>query len=236
VAGVSDDEAIQAVPDDAAEPAESTESAQSDVGVVSAPAPRTGPFWVVAFVGLVVCTNIAAASWAALEVDHPAKLLMLSSRNRYLVITVPSGISPVTWALVGSLRLLAAAVVCHMVGRCYGDRALRWFWRFLGMPQQQVARFEAQVARAEWFVVPFFVGSNIVWALTGAASTTWKRLAPMFAIGVTIRLALIWWLARTFEAPLRDVIEWTNRYQLWIIGISIVVVVVANVRNFRQGR
>ncbi len=200
------------------------------------PPPPTAPIWLVAFVGLVICTNIAAASWAALEVDHPAKLLMLSSRNRYLVLTVPSDISPFTWALVGTLRILVAAVVCHMIGRCYGDRALRWFWRFLGMPQTQVAKFEQQVARAEWIVVPFFVGSNIVWALTGAAGTSWKRLAPMFAVGVAARLALLWWLAKAFEGTLRDVIDWTNRYQWWIVIASVAVVVLANVRNFRQGR
>ena len=161
---------------------------------------------------------------------------MLSSRNRYLVLTVPSVSSPIAWALVGALRLALAAAVCHMIGRVYGDRALRWFWRFLGMPQEQVAKFEQQIAKAEWFVVPFFVGSNIVWALTGAAGTAWRRLAPMFAIGVTIRLALLWWLSKAFEDELRSVIDWTNRYQLWIIIASVAIVVLVNVRNFRNGR
>jgi membrane protein DedA with SNARE-associated domain len=200
------------------------------------PPPRSAPFWLAGFIGLVVCTNIAAASWASLDNEHPLKLLMLSSRNRYLVLTAPSGVSPLTWALVGTVRLLAAAFVCHMMGRCYGDRALRWFWRFLGMPQEQVARFEKRVNDAEWFVVPFFVGSNIVWALTGAAGTSWKRLAPMFAVGVGLRLVLIWWLAKVFESQLRGFVDWTNRYQLWIILISVALVVLANVRNFRRGR
>lgn len=200
------------------------------------PTPKTGPIWIVLFVALVVCTNVAAATWASLDDEHPLQLLMLSARNRYLVLTVPSVSSPLAWAFVGALRLLLAAVVCHMIGRVYGDRALRWFWKFLGMPQEQVAKFEQQIAKAEWFVVPFFVGSNIVWALTGAASTSWKRLAPMFAIGVTVRLALVWWLSKAFEEQLRSVIDWTNRYQLWIIIGSVAIVVLANVRNFRSGR
>lgn len=208
-----------------------------DIAPPPEPVPRTGPVWVVGFVALVVCTNIAAASWAALDAEHPLKLLALSSRNRYLVLTVPAlSDSFLQWAVVGTLRLGAAAVVCHMIGRCYGDRALRWFWRFLGMPQEQVAKFEQQVAKAEWVVVPFFVGSNIIWALTGAAKTNWKRLAPMFAVGVGVRLALIWWLAKAFESQLRSVIDWTGRYQVWIIVISVAVVVLANVRNFRNGR
>ena len=197
---------------------------------------RTGPIWLVLFVALVVCTNVAAATWASLDDEHPLQLLMLSSRNRYLVLTVPSVSSPLAWALVGAARLALAAVVCHMIGRVYGDRALRWFWRFLGMPQEQVAKFEQQIAKAEWFVVPFFVGSNIVWALTGAAGTAWRRLVPMFAIGVSIRLALLWWLSKAFEEELRSVIDWTNRYQLWIIIASVAIVVLVNVRNFRNGR
>ncbi len=201
-----------------------------------APTPRTAPIWLAGFIGLVVCTNIAAATWASLDNEHPLKLLMLSSRNRYLVLTAPSGVSPVTWALVGAVRLATAAFVCHMMGRCYGDRALRWFWKFLGMPQEQVAKFEKRVNDAEWFVVPVFVGSNIVWALTGAAGTSWKRLAPMFAVGVGVRLVLIWWLAEVFESQLRGFVDWTNRYQLWIILISVALVVLANVRNFRRGR
>ena len=124
--------------------------------------PRSGPVWLVLFVGLVACTNIAAATFAGLVADHPLRLPALSSRNRYLILARPEVDGFWTWALVATVRLLAAAVVCHAIGRCYGDRALRWFWRFLGMPPEQVARFEQQVDKAEWIVVPWFVGSNIV--------------------------------------------------------------------------
>ena len=200
------------------------------------PVPRHGPVWVVLFIALVVCTNVANATWAALEKSHPAKLIMLSARNRFLVVAVPHISSWALWAVLATARLLAAALVCHMIGRCYGDRALRWFWRFLGMPQEQVAKFEEQIARAEWFIVPFFAGSNIVWALTGAAKTTWKRLLPLALIGIAIRLALLWWLAKAFESQLRSIIDWTSKYSLWIILGSLVVVIAVNVRNFRAGK
>lgn len=197
------------------------------------PVPRYAPLVIAAFIGLVVCSNIASASWVALDDEHPAKLLLLSSRNRFLVVTVPSGISPVTWTLIAFARLGLSAVVCHLVGRAYGDRALRWFWKFMGMPQAQVAKFEQSFARAEWVVVPFFVGSNIVWVLSGAARTTWKRLVPLFAVGLGARLALLWWLAKEFEEEVRSAMRWVDRYQFWVIVVSIAIVVLANVRNFR---
>lgn len=200
------------------------------------PVPRSGPVWIALFVGLVACTNIAAASFAGLLADHPLRLLGLSSRNRYLILARPEVDGPWLWGLVATVRLLAAAAVCHAIGRCYGDRALRWFWRFLGMPAEQVARFEQQVDRAEWIVVPWFVGSNIVWALTGAARSPWRRLLPLALVGIVVRLALLWWLSGLFEDELRSVVDWLTGNQTWIILVSVGLVVLANLRNFRRGR
>jgi membrane protein DedA with SNARE-associated domain len=201
------------------------------------PVPRTGPIWLAGFVVLVVCTQVANATWAAWTKPgsgHPAALLWLSSRNRYLIATVSSGISPWTWAIVATARMAAMAIVCHMVGRCYGDRALRLFWRYMGMPAEQVSKFENAFAKAEIAVVPFFVGSNIVWVLSGAAATTWKRLVPLFAVGMAARLGLMWWLGKVFEEEVTSFLGWVDRYQLWFIVGSVLIVVLANVRNFRK--
>ena len=58
---------------------------------------------------------------------------MLSSRNRYLILAVGAGISPVAYVVIATIRLTLAAAVCHFLGRAYGDHALRWFSKFLGM-------------------------------------------------------------------------------------------------------
>lgn len=199
------------------------------------PPRRIGLVWVAAFVGLVVCTNIAAASWAAIAVDHPARLIMLSSRNRFLVAAAP-GLGFGTWALIASARLAVAAAVCHLIGREYGDRALRWFWKYLGMPPEQITKFENKFANAEWLVVPFFVGSNLVWVLSGAARTSWRRLAPMFVVGLTVRLAIVWWLAKAFESQVKDALTWIDKYQWWFVIGSVALVILANVRNLRASR
>ena len=213
-----------------------TDDEQTEIIPPAPPPPRTAVLWLVAFVGLVACTQVANATWVAWTEpgdENPVWLLLMSSSNRYLVATVSSGISPWTWAIVGALRLTAAAVVCHFLGRAYGDRALRWFWRYLGMPQEQVGKFEGSFAKAELVVVPFFVGSNIVWVLSGAARTSWKRLAPLLAIGLAGRLALMWWLARVFDDEVRATLKWVDRYQFWFIGGSILIVVLVNIRNLR---
>jgi membrane protein DedA with SNARE-associated domain len=198
--------------------------------------PAYGPFLLVAFVGLVVCTNIANIVFARWINTRPEQLIMLSSRNRYLVLVVGKGISPVAYTVIATLRLTAAAAVCHFLGRAYGDQALRWFTRFLGMTPEAVDRFEQQYRVAEWVLIPIFVGSNIVFVLSGTVKTRWRRILPLLLAGIAGRLALLWWLTKQFDSQVKSVTDFLQRYQYPIIIVSIVVVVVSNLVNFRKGR
>ena len=130
---------------------------------------------------------------------------MLSSRNRYLVLAVGAGISPVAYVVIATIRLTLAAAVCHFLGRAYGDQALRWFTRFLGMTPESVDRFEQQYRTAEWVLIPIFVGSNIVFVLSGTVKTRWRRILPLLLAGIGVRLALLWWLAKRFESEVKSV-------------------------------
>ncbi|MEO8266850.1 MAG: hypothetical protein ABI706_15210 [Ilumatobacteraceae bacterium] len=195
-----------------------------------------GPFLVVAFVGLVVCTNIANIVFARWVKTQPDQLIMLSSRNRYLIGAVGAGISPVSYAVIATIRLTLAAAVCHFLGRAYGDHALRWFTRFLGMTTEAVDRFEQQYRTAEWVLIPIFVGSNIVFVLSGMVRTRWRRIVPLLLVGIAGRLALLWWLAKQFESEVKTAINFLQRFQLPIIIGSIVLVVLTNVANIRRGR
>ena len=198
--------------------------------------PAYGPFLLVAFVGLVVCTNIANVVFAHWVEPHPERLIMLSSRNRYLIGAVGSGISPLAYVVIATVRLTLAAAVCHFIGRAYGDHALRWFTRFLGMRQESVDRFEQQYRTAEWVLIPIFVGSNIVFVLSGMVQTRWRRIVPLLLAGIAARLALLWWLAKQFESQVKSVIDFLQRYQLPFIIGSLVLVIVSNVVNLRRGR
>ena len=198
--------------------------------------PRYGPYLLVAFVGLVVCTNVANVVYANWVNSRPEQLIMLSSRNRYLILAVGADISPIAYVLIATLRLTLAAAVCHFLGRAYGDQALRWFSRFLGMTPQAIDRFEQQYRTAEWVLIPFFVGSNIVFVLSGTVKTRWRRILPLLLIGIAGRLALLWWLAKEFESQVQSVTDFLQRWQYPIIIGSIVLVVLTNVANFRRGR
>jgi hypothetical protein len=196
--------------------------------------PAWAPLTLVAFVALVICTNVASAVWAKWVNTNPTGLLMLSSRNRYLALTLASGVPLGTYVLIASIRISAAFGVCHMIGRAYRHDALGWFTKYLGVTPQAIDSFNRGFGKAEWAVIPFFSGSNIVAALSGVHRTPPVKLICLLAVGIAGRLLLIWWMARTFEDQLVTILEWLAKYQWWAVGISIAFVVLINLRNLRR--
>lgn len=201
--------------------------------------PHVRPWWapltIVAFVALVICTNVANAVWARWVISNPEALLALSSRQRYLALSVPNGIGVLPYVVIGTLRIAAAFVVCHLAGRAYRDDLLRLFTRYLGLTPEALDAYHQALDKAEVVVIPFFVGSNIVAVLTGIRRTHPLKLAVLLAIGIAGRLALIWWLAKVFEEPLTDFLRVVQRFQWWVVIVSVVAVVLINVRNYRRG-
>jgi hypothetical protein len=196
--------------------------------------PVWAPLTLVCFVALVIASNVASGLWARWVDTNPEALLVLSSRNRYLALTLAAGVSLPLYIVIGYLRIGAAFVVCHLIGRAYHDDAIRWFTKYLGVTPESIEGFNRGFAKAEWAIIPFFAGSNIVAVLSGIHRTPPVRLAVLLSVGIAGRLALMWWLARTFEAQLVDFLEWLQRYQWWAVGISIAVVVLINMRNLRR--
>lgn len=199
------------------------------------PAPWWGPLTIAAFVGLVICSNIANGVWAKWDNERPGALLALSSRIRFLVAAVAAGIGVIPYIVIGTLRIAAAFVVCHLAGRAYRNGVLRVFTRYLGVTPEALDSYHRGLDKAEIVVIPFFAGSNIVAALTGIRRTAPARLATLLAVGIAGRLALYWWLAKAFEDQIDDVMKFIDRYQMWAIIISVALVILVNVRNFRRG-
>ncbi len=209
----------------------------TDAAIDAADVPHVRPSWapltLVAFVCLVIMTNVASGLWARWVNTNPEGLLILSSRNRYLALTLAADVPVPTYALIATLRISAAFAVCHMIGRAYHDDAIGWFRKFLGVKPDSIDAFNRGFARAEWFLIPFFAGSNIVAALSGVHRTPPVRLAVLLAVGIAGRLVIIWWLARTFDKQLVEILEFLQRYQWWAVGISVAILLIVNLRNFR---
>ena len=93
---------------------------------------------------------------------------MLSSRVRHLV-AVAGGDIDVLGVLLDrrSSGSALAFVVCHLIGRAYGRTVLIWFGKYLGVRAEQIHKIMDMFHQAEWFVIPFFAGSNVVAAISG---------------------------------------------------------------------
>lgn len=196
------------------------------------------PSWarlaVAAFVVLVICTNIANGVWARWVTTDPEFLLMLSSRNRYLALTLAAGVPVLAYAVIAFVRVGLAFVVCHLIGRAYAGEAIDWFKKYLGFNDETEDMFDRGFERAEWALIPIFSGSNIVGVLTGVRKTPLPKLFTLLAIGIAARLIAIWWLARTFEDQLVGFLETVASYQWWFIGGSVALVVLVNMKNLRR--
>ena len=198
--------------------------------------PRWAPLTLVAFVGLVICSNIGTAVAVPWSQDHPAGLLALNSRVRHLVLALANDIDLVSYVIVPTLRISAAFVVCHMIGRAYGSTILVWFGKYLGVTNAQIDGVIAGFAKAEWAIVPFFVGSNIVAAITGIERLAPRRLVVYVLGGIFVRLALYWGLSLVFDTEMQRLADFLNSNQRVLFIGSIVLVVVATAINLRRGR
>ncbi len=204
-----------------------------------APAPHHRPWWapltIVAFVPLLVTARIADGVWARWVLTNPGRLIAFNGRQRYLALAVANGIGVVPFITIATARIAVVFVVCHLAGRAYREDLLHIFTRYLGITPEAIESFDRGLDKAEVAIIPFFVGSNIIAVLTGIRRTHPLKLAILLAIGIAGRLALIWWLAKVFEEPLEDFLRVVGRFQWWVVIVSVALVVLINVRNFRRG-
>lgn len=198
--------------------------------------PRWAPLTLVAFVSLVICGYVGTAVAPKWANDNPEGLLMLHARIRHLLLALGGDIGWFSYAVIGGLRLALAFVVCHLIGRAYGDDVLRWFGRYLGASAESMKSMMAVFDKADWIVVPWFVGSNIVAVITGIRKMRPRRLATLLTIGISARLAFYWWLAQMFDDELDSVLSFLDRYQRPALIGSVVLMALIVGLNLRRGR
>ena len=123
-----------------------------------------------------------------------------------------------------------------LIGRAYGRTVLTWFGKYLGVRAEQIHKIMDMFHHAEWFVIPFFVGSNIVAAISGIARVSARRLAVLLSIGLVVRLVFWWIIARIADDQIDTVLDFLNKYQTPALIASVVLTVIVVGVNLRRGR
>lgn len=158
-------------------------------------------------------TNIGPA----LVDERPLLVLMLSSRNRNLLGSVPF-IDAVPFFTIGFVRLLVAATALFFVGRLFGERALRWTESQVGEMPRIYRATEAFAVRGGWVAVFLMPGSNIVCLLAGHLKIPTRTYFVALVSGIVVRLTVMWYGGKAFEQEIRSFLGWIDRYQWWVVG------------------
>jgi membrane protein DedA with SNARE-associated domain len=178
--------------------------------------------------------GIAAAALTPLLVrDAPLLLLLLESRNRYLLL-VAAKVDPVPFVVVGVLRRLASDPFYYLLGRWYGDRALRWVSRRAG-DEGLLTDVERAFARVAAPAVVLFPGA-LVCALAGSTGMPPRRFAVLNVLGSVAAVVGLRLLADAAAGPLGAVVGFSDRNAGRLTAVFVLLTLGWLVLERRRGR
>ena len=185
-------------------------------------------------VALTVAGTLADWFAAAIITDHPLLQMFLNPRLRYLTLAA-NLVDPVPFYLVGFFRLVLTDPLYYLLGRWYGEAALRWIERHGGESGAAVPIFERWFTKAAYPIVAI-APNGFVCLLAGATGMRPVVFAALNVGGTIVRLIAVRALAEVLEQPLEDVLGFIGRYQWWVVGISVALGLFQWWRSRRAGR
>jgi membrane protein DedA with SNARE-associated domain len=185
-------------------------------------------------IALIICSNIGDALTTTWAEEHPLALIALNSRNRVLVLTT-NQLDAVSYYVVGTIRLLLSDPLFFLLGRWYGDTAIRWIEERSPTYGQLARQAERGFSKAAYPLV-LVAPNQWICLLAGAAGMSVVAFFALNIVGTLGRLYLIRVLGETFEAPIDDVLGFFRDYRLPLLIGSVVLVVVIGWNEARRGK
>jgi membrane protein DedA with SNARE-associated domain len=168
-----------------------------------------------------IASNVGGYGGPAIVAHHPLLEMFLNPSNRYLALAA-NRVDTGAYYLVGFLRLTITDPFFYLLGLWYGDRALAWIKRRSVGSARAIERGERWFAKARYPIV-FIAPNGIVCLLAGAIEMPVLPFALLNIAGTIARLAVIKVLAHVFNGPLASVNRFVDRYQWWLVGLSLAV-------------
>jgi len=185
-------------------------------------------------IALVVAGYVSAGLLSFLLSEHPLVFIGLSSTNRNLALA-SADLSAWTFYLVGFLRLLAPDPLFFLLGRWYGDGAVRWMERKSPSYGQLVRQLEQWFEKARYVMV-VVAPNNPVCLFAGASTMTWSSFLVANVIGTIGRLILIRAFSSVFKDLLGPIRDFIGTYQKPLLVVSILAVGLTIWSERRAGR
>jgi membrane protein DedA with SNARE-associated domain len=187
----------------------------------------------VPIVVLSIAGILAAALTPLLVRDAPLLLLVLESRNRYLLL-VAAKVDVVPFVVVGVLRRFASDPFFYLLGRWYGDRAVRWVERRMG-GGQVVTEIERLFARVAIPLVALLPGA-LTCTLAGSTGMPPRRFVAWNLAGTVVVVVALRLLADAAAGPLAAIVAFNDRNTGWLTAVFVVATVLWLLVERRRGR
>ncbi|HEX9682167.1 MAG TPA: hypothetical protein VGA13_03740 [Acidimicrobiales bacterium] len=189
---------------------------------------------------LVIASNVGDALFPTLAPDpkepgsgHPLVLLALNARNRNL-LAVSNFMDPVSYYVVGTLRLLIADPPFYFLGYFYGDRAVQWIEQKSPTIGGFARQYEAAFARASYPLV-FLAPNNPICLFAGAAGMHPGWFISLNISGTVARLYLIRVIGDVFSGPIDSVLGFIADYRWQLTGVTVALVAISVISHRRGG-
>jgi membrane protein DedA with SNARE-associated domain len=191
--------------------------------------------WLVTpIVVLSLAGTVADVIGPKLVTEHPLLQMFLNPRNRYLLLASPQ-VGAIEFFVVGFVRLVLTDPLGFVLGRQYGDAALRWAGEKMGDEGRFVDKVERVFGKAAPVII--FLAPNLYMCiLAGASGMKIRTFVALNVSGTIARLVLFRIAGEAFEDQLLTILDWIARNQKWLILLSFVIVVLQTIRSRRRGR
>ncbi len=218
-----------------------TEVEVDDQGDVAGPSPsdelpkpsrRTLILLIAPIIILSTAGTIATAFTPTLATQHPLLLIALDARNRMLVLAREVDLVP--FVVVAVLRRSLSDPLFYLLGRLYGDRAIRWLEK-KGGGGELVKLTERWFAKASYLMVFLFPGA-IVCALAGATRMRPVAFAACNIAGTVASVSAVRIFSDTISSPVEALLGFFDRNLVLTTSITVGLVVLSLVLSKVQGR
>ncbi len=194
--------------------------------------PRWTNLLVLGAVGLWVLGFVTATLTSTLLKDHPLGLIALSPRYRNFILTA-SRVDIAPFMIVGVLRLLASDPLYFLIGKYFGDSAIRWFTRMLGGAE---GGGKLIVKTEQWFngprkwvayVLSTFFAGPIVCILAGAGKMRTRTFFILDAMGTVVVVLVLKLFSKPLDPIVKAIVAFNGKYTKWITIVAVLGVILS---------
>jgi membrane protein DedA with SNARE-associated domain len=187
---------------------------------------------VVPIVVLAVVGTVTTALTPALVARHPLLLIILESRNRNLILAREVDFLP--FLLVATFRRMLTDPLYYLLGKYYGDRAVRWLEVKAGMGSY--ARLMEKVFQKAGPIAVFFFPGAIVCAMAGVVGMPFPLFIALNIAGTICAVVALKLFGDAVASPVEAVVGFFDRNIVVTTAASVVLVALSIWAGRAQGR